>query len=166
MHTLHAIFGHVKGSVTRAYRVKRGKLRLAHRDTLFLDEGGQMSLCMQALLLRFLDNGVVGDDHSQAWVDVHLIAGTNRRGGNEPTQRATRALDRVRESEAAPVTNPTVRAADWPGADVSSCQSQTRGAERAYLAPALRAHSLQVARFKAVRRNPGPGCSVGTVPAN
>jgi DNA-binding NtrC family response regulator len=75
------LFGHVKGSFTGAYRDKRGKLQLAHRGTLFLDEVGEMSLRMQALLLRFLENGeiqAVGSDESQARVDVRVIAATNR----------------------------------------------------------------------------------------
>ena len=63
------LFGHVKGSFTGAYRDKPGKLQLAHRGTLFLDEVGEMSLRMQALLLRFLENGeiqAVGADHAVA----------------------------------------------------------------------------------------------------
>src|SRR3954451_25382024 len=75
------LFGHVKGSFTGAYRDKRGKLQLAHRGTLFLDEVGEMSLRMQALLLRFLENGeiqAVGSDHSQARLDVRVVAATNR----------------------------------------------------------------------------------------
>jgi len=75
------LFGHVKGSFTGAYRDKRGKLQMAHRGTLFLDEVGEMSLRMQALLLRFLENGeiqAVGADHSQARVDVRVVAATNR----------------------------------------------------------------------------------------
>jgi transcriptional regulator with PAS, ATPase and Fis domain len=75
------LFGHVKGSFTGAYRDKVGKLRLAHRGTLFLDEVGEMSLRMQALLLRFLENGeiqAVGSDAAQATVDVRVIAATNR----------------------------------------------------------------------------------------
>ena len=59
------LFGHVKGSFTGAYRDKPGKLQIAHRGTLFLDEVGEMSLRMQALLLRFLENGeiqAVGSD--------------------------------------------------------------------------------------------------------
>jgi transcriptional regulator with PAS, ATPase and Fis domain len=75
------LFGHVKGSFTGAYRDKRGKLQLAHRGTLFLDEVGEMSLRMQALLLRFLENGeiqAVGSDQAQARVDVRVVAATNR----------------------------------------------------------------------------------------
>ena len=75
------LFGHVKGSFTGAYRDKRGKLQLAHRGTLFLDEVGEMSLRMQALLLRFLENGeiqAVGSDQAQSRVDVRVVAATNR----------------------------------------------------------------------------------------
>jgi transcriptional regulator with PAS, ATPase and Fis domain len=75
------LFGHVKGSFTGAYRDKRGKIQLALRGTLFLDEVGEMSLRMQALLLRFLENGeiqAVGSDQPQARVDVRVVAATNR----------------------------------------------------------------------------------------
>jgi DNA-binding NtrC family response regulator len=75
------LFGHVKGSFTGAYRDKRGKIQLAHRGTLFLDEVGEMSLRMQALLLRFLENGeiqAVGSDLPQSRVDVRVVAATNR----------------------------------------------------------------------------------------
>ena len=75
------LFGHVKGSFTGAYRDKPGKLQLAHRGTLFLDEVGEMSLRMQALLLRFLENGEiqsVGADHIKSTVDVRVVAATNR----------------------------------------------------------------------------------------
>jgi transcriptional regulator with PAS, ATPase and Fis domain len=75
------LFGHLKGSFTGAYRDKPGKLQVAHRGTLFLDEVGEMSLRMQALLLRFLENGeiqAVGSDAPAAKVDVRVIAATNR----------------------------------------------------------------------------------------
>jgi transcriptional regulator with PAS, ATPase and Fis domain len=75
------LFGHVKGSFTGAYRDKPGKLQLAHKGTLFLDEVGEMSLRMQALLLRFLENGeiqAVGADHARSTVDVRVVAATNR----------------------------------------------------------------------------------------
>ncbi len=75
------LFGHVKGSFTGAYRDKPGKLQLANRGTLFLDEVGEMSLRMQALLLRFLENGeiqAVGADNARSTVDVRVVAATNR----------------------------------------------------------------------------------------
>jgi transcriptional regulator with PAS, ATPase and Fis domain len=75
------LFGHVKGSFTGAYRDKPGKLQMAHRGTIFLDEVGEMSLRMQALLLRFLENGEiqsVGSDGQPGRVDVRVIAATNR----------------------------------------------------------------------------------------
>jgi transcriptional regulator with PAS, ATPase and Fis domain len=75
------LFGHVKGSFTGAYRDKRGKLQMAHGGTLFLDEVGEMSLRMQALLLRFLETGEiqsVGAHEESAHVDVRVIAATNR----------------------------------------------------------------------------------------
>src|SRR3954453_18256464 len=77
-------FGHVKGSFTGAYRDKIGRLQAADRGTLFLDEVGEMSLRMQALLLRFLENGeiqAVGADHARTTVDVRVVAATNRNLG-------------------------------------------------------------------------------------
>jgi DNA-binding NtrC family response regulator len=75
------LFGHVRGSFTGAYRDKAGKLQLAQRGTVFLDEVGEMSLRMQALLLRFLENGEiqpVGSDAGTRRVDVRVVAATNR----------------------------------------------------------------------------------------
>ena len=74
------LFGHVKGSFTGAFRDKVGKFLLAHGGTLFLDEVGEMSLRMQALLLRFLENGeiqAVGSDALRK-VDVRVVAATNK----------------------------------------------------------------------------------------
>jgi DNA-binding NtrC family response regulator len=76
-----SLFGHVKGSFTDAYRDKPGLLQSAHRGTLFLDEVGEMSLRMQALLLRFLETGEIqpiGADHTTTRVDVRVICATNR----------------------------------------------------------------------------------------
>lgn len=75
------LFGHVKGSFTGAYRDKQGKLELADRGTMFLDEIGEMTLRMQGLLLRFLETGElqkVGADRVIGRVDVRVIAATNR----------------------------------------------------------------------------------------
>jgi two-component system, NtrC family, response regulator AtoC len=74
------LFGHVRGSFTGADRDRPGKLQLADGGTLFLDEVGEMSLRMQALLLRFLESGevqTVGDQQTRT-LDVRLIAATNR----------------------------------------------------------------------------------------
>ena len=78
------LFGHVKGSFTGAYRDKLGKLEMAHGGTLFLDEVGEMSLRMQALLLRFLEQGElqrVGATDRARYVDVRVVAATNRNLG-------------------------------------------------------------------------------------
>jgi two-component system nitrogen regulation response regulator NtrX len=75
------LFGHVRGSFTGAYRDKTGLLELAHGGTIFMDEVGEMSLRMQALLLRFLETGEiqrVGGDKAQSRVDVRVISATNR----------------------------------------------------------------------------------------
>ena len=75
------LFGHVRGSFTGAYRDRAGVLELADGGTLFMDEVGEMSLRMQALLLRFLETGEiqrVGADARQRASSVRLITATNR----------------------------------------------------------------------------------------
>ena len=75
------LFGHVKGSFTDAHRDRPGLLQVANRGTIFLDEVGEMSLRMQALLLRFLETGEiqqVGADRQVARVDVRVICATHR----------------------------------------------------------------------------------------
>jgi transcriptional regulator with GAF, ATPase, and Fis domain len=75
------LFGHVRGSFTDAYRDKIGLLESAAHGTVFLDEVGEMSLRMQAVLLRFLETGEiqrVGADRVRPLVDVRVIAATNR----------------------------------------------------------------------------------------
>jgi transcriptional regulator with PAS, ATPase and Fis domain len=76
------LFGHVRGSFTDAYRDKRGWLEQADGGTIFMDEVGEMSLRMQALLLRFLETGEIqriGSDRACTRVDVRVVAATNRR---------------------------------------------------------------------------------------
>src|SRR5580700_4255981 len=75
------LFGHVRGSFTDAYRDKRGWLEQASGGTIFMDEVGEMSLRMQALLLRFLENGEiqrVGSEQVRSALNVRVIAATNR----------------------------------------------------------------------------------------
>jgi transcriptional regulator with PAS, ATPase and Fis domain len=76
------LFGHVRGSFTGAYRDKRGWLETAHGGTIFMDEVGEMSLRMQAMLLRFLETGEiqrVGSDARMAPLNVRVITATHRR---------------------------------------------------------------------------------------
>ncbi len=75
------LFGHTRGSFTGAYRDKPGLVRLADGGTLFLDELGEMSLRMQAVLLRFAETGEVqpvGADGPLGHADVRLITATHR----------------------------------------------------------------------------------------
>src|SRR4030095_6340786 len=76
------MFGHVKGSFTDAHRDKRGWLETAHGGTIFMDEVGEMSLRMQALLLRFLETGEiqrVGSDRRLPPLDVRGVTATHPR---------------------------------------------------------------------------------------
>jgi transcriptional regulator with GAF, ATPase, and Fis domain len=75
------MFGHVKGSFTDAVRDKRGWLEMAHGGTIFMDEVGEMSLRMQAMMLRFLETGEiqrVGADRALPPLDVRVITATHR----------------------------------------------------------------------------------------
>jgi len=74
-------FGHARGSFTGAFRDNPGLLRQAHHGTVLLDEVGEMSLRMQALLLRFLETGeiqTVGGTTTRPPVDARVITATNR----------------------------------------------------------------------------------------
>jgi transcriptional regulator with PAS, ATPase and Fis domain len=74
------LFGFERGAFTGALRKKRGKFDLAHQGVIFLDEIGDMSLALQAKLLRVLQSGEftpLGSEkeiRSDAWV----IAATNQ----------------------------------------------------------------------------------------
>ena len=51
------LFGYEKGAFTGAYTTKRGRVELAHRGTLFLDEVGGLDMTIQAKLLQLLQDG-------------------------------------------------------------------------------------------------------------
>lgn len=75
------MFGHRKGAFTGADRDKAGLLEVANGGTFFLDELTEMSLPLQAKLLRVIQDGVVrrvGSEQPDAVVDVRFISATNR----------------------------------------------------------------------------------------
>jgi transcriptional regulator with GAF, ATPase, and Fis domain len=74
------LFGHEKGSFTGAVAQKIGLAETADGGTLFLDEIGEMSMSIQAKLLRFLQEGEmyrIGGKHPIR-VDVRVLSATNR----------------------------------------------------------------------------------------
>jgi Nif-specific regulatory protein len=74
------LFGHTKGAFTGATANRIGKFEAANKGTLFLDEIGDMSLPLQAKMLRVLQEGKiepVGSNKSHD-IDVRIVAATNR----------------------------------------------------------------------------------------
>ncbi|MCF7361744.1 MULTISPECIES: nitric oxide reductase transcriptional regulator NorR [Vibrio] len=74
------LFGHIKGAFTGAISNRKGKFEQADGGTLFLDEIGELSLELQAKLLRALQYGDiqrVGDDR-HIRVNTRIVAATNR----------------------------------------------------------------------------------------
>jgi len=77
---LSELFGHERGAFTGAVDRKRGKFELADGGTLFLDEIGDMSLEVQAKLLRVIEESRferLGGTKSIT-VDTRIIAATNK----------------------------------------------------------------------------------------
>ncbi|MDQ3032953.1 MAG: sigma 54-interacting transcriptional regulator, partial [Myxococcota bacterium] len=75
-----ALFGHVRGAFSGAFRGSEGLFGAANGGTLFLDEVAEMSSAMQVKLLRVLSDGSylpVGDTRPRS-ADVRVIAATHR----------------------------------------------------------------------------------------
>ena len=74
------LFGHEKGAFTGAAAAKKGRIELAEKGTLFLDEVAELALPLQAKLLRVLQEREVervGGGHPVR-IDIRIVAATNR----------------------------------------------------------------------------------------
>src|SRR5207253_1073787 len=74
------LFGHEKGAFTGAISQKTGRMELADKGTLFLDEVGDIPVEIQPKLLRALQEREferLGSTHTRR-VNVRLVAATNR----------------------------------------------------------------------------------------
>lgn len=86
------LFGHVKGAYTGAETSSKGLIRSADSGTLFLDEIGEVSLSVQAKLLRTIQERTIrpvgsSDTH---YANVRIIAATNRNLFNEVARQSFR----------------------------------------------------------------------------
>jgi DNA-binding NtrC family response regulator len=105
------LFGHRKGAFTGADRDKPGLLETANGGTFFLDELTEMSLPLQAKLLRVIQDGVVrrvGSESQDAVVDVRFISATNR----DPQQAVESGMlrsDLYYRLRVVPITLPPLR---------------------------------------------------------
>ena len=115
------MFGHRKGAFTGADRDKPGLLETANGGTLFLDELTEMSMPLQAKLLRVIQDGVVrrvGSEQQDAVVDVRFISATNRepqeavdagRAARRPVLPAARGADQAAAAPQAAGGHPAPR---------------------------------------------------------
>jgi transcriptional regulator with PAS, ATPase and Fis domain len=74
------VFGYERGAFTGAYERKPGRIELANRGTLFLDEVGDLSPMAQAKMLRVTEEHRVErlGGRTSIEVDFRLICATNR----------------------------------------------------------------------------------------
>ncbi|HYP29056.1 MAG TPA: sigma-54 dependent transcriptional regulator [Blastocatellia bacterium] len=104
------LFGHAKGAFTGATQAKRGKFEQADSGTLLLDEVGDMSLKVQAKVLRVLEEQrfePVGSN-TPTRVDVRIIAATNKRL-DEEIERGTFRADLFYRLNVIPFEVPPLR---------------------------------------------------------
>ncbi len=74
------LFGYQKGAFTGAYASKPGRVEMAHRGTLFLNEIAELDPALQAKLLQVLQDGQfcrIGDSEEKR-VEARIICATNR----------------------------------------------------------------------------------------
>lgn len=104
------LFGHVKGAFSGAVSDRAGRFEAARGGTLFLDEVGELSLPVQAKLLRALQNGEIqrlGTD-TVIKTDVRIIAATNRQL-RERVQEGSFRADLYHRLSVYPISIPPLR---------------------------------------------------------
>src|SRR5690554_6125961 len=104
------LFGHVKGAFSGATADRAGRFEAARGGTLFLDEVGELSLSIQAKLLRVLQNGEIqrlGTDQVIK-TDVRIVAATNRNLRQHVQEGSFRA-DLYHRLSVYPITIPPLR---------------------------------------------------------
>jgi len=79
------LFGYEKGAFTGANFAKPGRVELAHRGSLFLDEIADLDLNLQSKLLYFLQDGTFSriGENAERKIDTRLLCATNKDLENE-----------------------------------------------------------------------------------
>jgi transcriptional regulator with PAS, ATPase and Fis domain len=86
------LFGYVRGAFTGALRDRRGLIEEANGGTFFLDEIGDLSLPLQAKLLRVIQEKEIrriGENHTRP-IDTRFISATNKDIENEVREKRFR----------------------------------------------------------------------------
>ncbi len=106
------MFGHVKGSFTGAVSEKQGLLETANGGTMFLDELTEMTVAIQAKLLRVIQDGTIrrvgSSAAADAVVNVRFVAATNR-DPHEATEDGALRRDLYYRLRVVPIHVPALR---------------------------------------------------------
>jgi DNA-binding NtrC family response regulator len=104
------LFGYEKGAFTGADARKLGKLELADKGTVFLDEIGDMDLALQAKMLRVLQEQVIErvGGNKPIKIDVRVVAATNKDIENAVKEKLFRE-DLFYRLNVFPITIPPLR---------------------------------------------------------
>ena len=99
------LFGYRRGAFTGAERASLGYFRAAHGGTLFLDEMPELSLALQAKLLRVVEDGLVTGlgESTGVSVDLRIVS-----AGQRPLKELV-AQNKVRQDLAARLNGVTLR---------------------------------------------------------
>lgn len=87
------LFGYEKGAFTGAVASKPGRVELAHKGSLFLDEVADLNFSLQSKLLHFLQDGSFSriGDNLERTVETRIICASRKRLDEEVTAGRFRA---------------------------------------------------------------------------